>query len=436
MIPRYMTAEMSSIWTQTNKHSLWFQVESASVWAFESLGLIPKGTSAILEAAAEKIDFDILGQRALEIEEHTKHDVIAFLSALEEQVGDASRYVHFGLTSSDIVDTAFALQLLEAAKLIEIRLHEFRKTLYLKAIHHKDLWCLGRTHGQAAEVTTFGCKLLSFVAECDRNLVRLKNAQRNIAVGKMSGAVGNYANSNPMMEALALQRLGLEVETMATQVVSRDRHAEFFATLAVIAGSLERLAVEIRLLAHGQIGEAFEPFGGAQRGSSAMPHKRNPILSENVTGLCRLIRGYANMAFENQALWHERDISHSSVERVIAPDATLALDFAIVRMTGLVAGIEVNEDHMREHIDETKGAIFSESILLALVAKGVLRQEAYGWVQSAAKRQKAESIAFEAALALEHNITKLLTPAEISGLCDLRSHLKHIDTIFKRFTAE
>jgi adenylosuccinate lyase len=433
VIPRYMTPQMSRIWSDANKLSLWFQVELASVWAYESLGTVPKGVSAKLESAGAQIDFDVLFKRALEIEESTKHDVIAFLTALEEKLGDESRHVHFGLTSSDIVDTAFAMQLVAAGKQIESRLTELRATLFNRAQQHKDLPCLGRTHGQAAEITTFGLKLLGFVAEADRGLERLKSASATIAVGKMSGAVGNYANSNPQMEALAMQRLGLGVETVATQVVCRDRHAEFFATLAIIAGTLERLAIEIRLLAHAQIKEAFEPFGSAQRGSSAMPHKRNPILTENITGLARLVRGYAGMAFENEALWHERDISHSSVERVIAPDATHALDFAIKRMNSVIAGLEVDEAKMRLHIDETKGAIFSEGVLLALVGKGVLRQEAYGWVQSAAKRQKAEGASFEDALCSEAKIAEHLSRAEVIKLCDLKTHLKYVDEMFARF---
>jgi adenylosuccinate lyase len=320
-----------------------------------------------------------------------------------------------------------------ARKQIEERLTLFRQTVYKKALEHKDVMCLGRTHGQAAEVTTFGCKLLSYVAQIDRSLAQLKVNTKTISVGKMSGAVGNYANSNPQMEEIALAMLGLEPEKVATQVVSRDRHSAFFATLAIIAGTLERLAIEIRLLAHGQIGEAFEPFGRGQRGSSAMPHKRNPILSENVTGLCRLVRGYAATAFENQALWHERDISHSSVERVIVPDATHALDFAILRMIAVIEGLEIDAKQMQQHIDETKGSVFSEAILLALVSKGVLRQEAYGWVQAATKSQKTDSISLEAALSSDQNIAKLLSGADIRELCDLRSHLKHVDTIFARF---
>lgn len=433
MISRYTTTQMSRIWSDTNKLALWLRVELASVGAYEEIALMPKGTSAKLKAASETIDFERLKKRALEIEEETRHDVIAFLSALEEQIGEESRFIHFGLTSSDIVDTAFALQLREAGEQILWRLSEFRSALFNKAREHKDVLCLGRTHGQAAEVTTFGCKLLGFVAEVDRGIERLKVSILNISVGKMSGAVGNYANSNPQMEAIALAELGLACEKMATQVVCRDRHADFFATLAIIAGTVERLAVEMRLLAHAQIAEAFEPFAQGQKGSSAMPHKRNPILCENVTGLCRLIRGYAGMAFENQALWHERDISHSSVERVIAPDATHALDFAISRMTGVINGIEIDARQMQQHIDETKGAVFSGAILLALVNKGVLRQQAYGWVQSVAKKQKSDAISFEAALLGNLQINQHLDEDEVRELCDLTSHLRYVDEIFKRF---
>jgi len=432
VIPRYTTPEMNRIWSDSNKLSLWFQVELASVWAYESLGRVPAGVGTTLERAGSEIDFDALFKRALEIEESTKHDVIAFLTALEEKIGDASRYIHYGLTSSDIVDTAFALQLVAAGRQIEARLTQFRTALYQRALQHKGLACLGRTHGQAAELTTFGLKLLGYVTEVDRNLERLKSATKSVSVGKMSGAVGNYANSDPMMEEIAMKRLGLSVETVATQVVCRDRHAEFFTVLGIIAGSLERLAVEIRLLAHVHVKEAFEPFGSAQRGSSAMPHKRNPILTENITGLARLVRGYASMSLENQALWHERDISHSSVERVIAPDATQALDFAIKRMTLVITGLEVSEENMKKHVDETMGAMFSETILLLLVNKGVLRQEAYGWVQSAAKKQKAEGISFESALLANIDIAQFLSGDQIKQACDVGQHLKHVEAIFKR----
>jgi len=358
--------------------------------------------------------------------------VIAFLTALEEVLGKDSRWLHLGMTSSDVVDTAFAYLLKESGLQLLERLFVLRKNLFEKAFKHKNTICLGRTHGQAAEVTTFGLKLLSFAVEMQRNEERLKLAIDEISHGKLSGAVGNYGNIEPSIEREVMKTLGLKVETVSTQIVPRDRHAVFFAVLAVIAGGLERLAVEIRHLMRSEVAEAFEPFGKGQKGSSAMPHKKNPVLTENITGLARLIRGFASAAFENQALWHERDISHSSVERIIGPDATTVLDFAMHRMNQVISGLVVDEKKMLQHIDETGGLIFSESILLLLAKKGVFRQTAYTWVQEAAMKAREGEGDFQNNLKKHKEVRKYLSNANIEEAFDVKHHLRHLDEIFKR----
>jgi adenylosuccinate lyase len=428
MIPRYSTPEMTSLWSEEHKAKLWLDVEIACVAAWEARGVIPAGTSAALRVRADGVDLSALCRRALEIEAITQHDVIAFLSACEELLGDEGRFLHYGMTSSDVVDSAFALQLVAAGKLIEDGVVGLRGALMRRAIEHKRVPCLGRTHGQAAEPTTFGLKLLGFVAELDRNLVRLRASIVDIGSGKLAGAVGAYGNIPPDVEAATLLPLGLQVETVATQVVPRDRHAMFFSVLAVIAGAVERLAVEVRHLQRHEVKEAFEPFGRGQRGSSAMPHKKNPILSENLTGLCRLIRGYAGAALENIALWHERDISHSSVERIIAPDATTALHFALKRATRVVDGLVIDEAAMRKHLDSAGDTVFSGGVLLALVSAGASRHQAYTWVQQAALggadvRQRLKD---------DPNVSALLGADAIDTLFSLENQLAHVDAIFAR----
>jgi adenylosuccinate lyase len=428
MIPRYSTPEMTALWSEEHRARAWLKVEIACVAAWEHRGIVPHGTAAALTARAADVNLTTLCARALEIEATTQHDVIAFLSACEELLGPDARFLHYGMTSSDVVDSAFALVLVEAGTLLEAALLALRAALVRRAVELKHVPCLGRTHGQAAEPTTFGLKLLGFVAEVDRDLQRLRAATEEVRSGKLAGAVGNYGNIPPDVEERTLAALHLRVEPVATQVVPRDRHAVFFTTLAIIGGAVERLAVEVRHLQRHEVKEAFEPFGRGQRGSSAMPHKKNPILSENLTGLCRLLRSYAAASLENIALWHERDISHSSVERIIAPDATTALHFALRRATRIVDGLVVDPDAMRRHLDAASDAVFSGGVLLALVERGASRHQAYEWVQRAAlggsgmrDRLKADA---DVSATLDHDT--------LDSLFSLDSQLKHVDVIFDR----
>lgn len=432
MIPRYTTSQMAKIWSDEARFADWLAIEFAALDVFEAQGLAPKGLGKELRAQAKGIDWPKFAARALEIEQTTRHDVIAFLTALEEVLGPGSRFLHLGMTSSDVVDTAFALALKKSGEQLLERMSELKAALREQAERHRHLVCLGRTHGQAAEPTTFGLKLLSYYAEMERGHRRLLLAIEEISHAKLSGAVGNYGNIAPDVEAKVMKALGLVPEAVSTQVVPRDRHAVFFGTLAVIAGGVERLAVEIRHLMRTEVAEAFEPFGAGQKGSSAMPHKKNPILTENVTGLARLVRNYAGAAYENQALWHERDISHSSVERVIAPDATTVLDFALTRMTQVVRGLEVDAEKMRSHIDATQGMLFSEGVLLALVKKGVLRQKAYEWVQRAALSARQGVGTFAANLKADADVAKHLSAEGVDEIFDEQHHLRHVDVIFAR----
>jgi len=435
MIPRYTTPEMADLWSDAHRFETWTRVELAATRAREDLGRVPAGTTDELVRRAAGIDWAKFATRALEIEETTRHDVIAFLSALEEVLGDGSRYVHYGMTSSDVVDTSFACLLVESGEQLLKRLDAMLDAMREQAEKHRDTMCLGRTHGQAAEPTTFGLKLLGYVAELDRARRRLAEGVREVAHAKLSGAVGNYGNFDPEVERVALLSLGLFVEPVSTQVVPRDRHATFFSVLAIIGGLVERFAVEIRHLMRTEVGEAFEPFGKGQRGSSAMPHKKNPILMENVTGLARLLRSYAMAAMENQALWHERDISHSSVERVIAPDATIALDFALKRTLGVVSGLDVDANAMQRHVDATGGLVYSEAVLLALVDTGVLRQEAYGWVQAAALEAREGKGSFQERLGEQAEIKARVDATAIATLFDPKHHLRHVGAIYTRVYA-
>jgi adenylosuccinate lyase len=428
MIPRYSTPEMTALWSEQSRARAWLKVEIACVAAWEARGVVPAGTAERLTRAAADVDLGKLAARALEIEATTQHDVIAFLSACEELLGADARYLHYGMTSSDVVDSAFALLLVESATLIEAGIVELRAALVRRALEHKRTPCLGRTHGQAAEPTTFGLKLLSFVAELDRARARLAAAVDDVRYGKLSGAVGNYGNIPPDVEEKTLTPLGLRVEPVATQVVPRDRHAVFFSTLAVIGGCIERLAVEVRHLQRNEVKEAFEPFGKGQRGSSAMPHKKNPILSENLTGLCRLLRSWAGAALEDIALWHERDISHSSVERVIAPDATTALHFALRRATRIVDGLVVDDVAMKRHLDACSDVVFSGGVLLALVERGASRHEAYEWVQQAALGGPGMKDRLKA----DERVARLLPASALDRLFSLDNQLQHVDAIFAR----
>lgn len=382
MLARYQTETMRDLWSDENKFKTWYHVEIAYL---EALLHHTKKTDPALIARLKSHVFDWprFVDNVAKIDAVVHHDVIAFLQALEEELGEDARLIHAGLTSSDVVDTGFALHLRDAGFLIQRELHRLVMTLWNKAQEYRGVRCLGRTHGQAAEGFTFGIKLLGFACELARGYRRLRHAIADVAVGKLSGAVGVYSQTHPEIEAHAMHALGLTSETVATQVVARDRHAQFFTTLAVLGGSIERLAVEIRLLMHGQVKEVAEPFQKKQKGSSAMPHKKNPVLSENLTGLMRLMRSYALGSLENQALWHERDISHSSVERVIAPDATSIMEFALRRMNGIMSGLIVDEERMAANLDEYGDLLASQSIMLALVDKGVMRKAAYELVQSA-----------------------------------------------------
>ncbi len=432
MISRYSTDEMVRIWSDETRLQRWFEVEMAALEAWEHDGVVPKITFDAVKIASESIDWNALCKRASDIEKNTHHDVIAFLTALEQELGEKARYIHLGMTSSDVVDTAFALSLRLAASQIMAALSELLESLKNASARYKNTFCLGRTHGQAAQPTTFGLKLLGYVAEIKRGQKRLQNAIEEISYGKISGAVGNYGNVPPSIEKKAMASLDLKVEEVSTQIIPRDKHAVFFTTLAIIGGCLERLALEIRHLMRTEVAEAFEPFGSKQQGSSAMPHKKNPILTENITGLVRLLRNYAGAALENQALWHERDISHSSVERVIAPDATAILDFAIRRMNTVVAGLVVDEKKMSKHLDSTSGLVFSEAVLLELVKRGVARQEAYGWVQKASIAAREGNSTFWQNLQNDKNVAKYLTMSKIEQLFNVRTHLRYIDKIFER----
>jgi adenylosuccinate lyase len=436
MIPRYSPQDLAELWSDAHRIGAWLDVELAAVEAMTEAGRVPAADLAHLRSVAASADRAALSKRALEIEESTKHDVIAFLTAFEELAGPASRHVHFGLTSSDVVDTAFALSLVQAAKILEHDLEELRAAVWVRVEEHKRTPMVGRTHGIHAEPITFGLVLASWYAELGRGLERLKRAKEEIRVGKLSGAVGTSAHLDPAIEARALAKLGLEVEPVATQVVARDRHATFFTTLAVIASSLERIAVEIRHLQRTEVHEAEEPFEKGQKGSSAMPHKRNPILAENVTGLARLVRSYAVAALEDVALWHERDISHSSVERVIAPDATCALGFMLRRLRKIVEGLAVYPAHMLANLERMKGLVHSQSVLLRLAEKGLKRQDAYAIVQRAAMRVWAEGVPFKAALLEDAELRAQLTTEELDRCFDLAHDLRNVPTIIARATQE
>jgi adenylosuccinate lyase len=423
VIERYSRPEMVRLWSEEARLARWLEVELALVDALAERGEVPAAAARALRQHAR---IDVARMRA--IEEEVRHDVIAFVSAVAETVGDEGRYLHLGLTSSDVVDTAFALQLRDAADLLLAGLDRLRGGVKAQALRHRDTPMIGRTHGMHAEPITFGLKCAGWYAELGRSRRRLAAAREEIAHGKLSGAVGTFANTPPEVEAAVCARLGLRPEPVATQVVPRDRHATFFAVLAVLAGACERIALEIRHLQRTEVGELAEPFGRGQKGSSAMPHKRNPILAENVCGLARLVRAYAGAALENVALWHERDISHSSVERVIAPDATIVMDFTLARLAGVVEDLEVRPDAMRANLARLGGAIASEQVLLALVRRGVARDDAYRWVQ---RHALAEGDLRER-LTADPDVARHLPADELATLFDFTHHLRHIDVLFAR----
>ncbi|TAN60289.1 adenylosuccinate lyase [bacterium] len=427
MIGRYSRPEMARIWEPENRFRLWLDVEIAACEAWHKLGKIPKKS---LDNIRKKARFDV--KRIDEIEKEVKHDVIAFLTSVAEYVGPDSRYIHMGLTSSDVLDTATALQMKEAAELIIGGIEGFLVVLEKRAHEHKDTVMMGRSHGIHAEPTTFGLKMALWHAEMKRNLERVRRAKETISCGKLSGAVGTFSSISPFVEEYALKKLKLTPEPVATQVVQRDRHAEFFSALAITAASIEKFAMEIRHLQRTEVFEAEEPFTKGQKGSSAMPHKRNPILSENLTGLARLVRGYAAMSLENVALWHERDISHSSVERVIGPDATILVDFMLARATGLISGLVVYPENMLANMDKLKGAVFSQKVLLKLVEKGVTREDAYRLVQRNAMKVWQGLGDFKTNLLDDGEVMEKVTPKEVESCFDMKPYLKNVDYIFGR----
>jgi adenylosuccinate lyase len=434
MIPRYSRPEMAHIWAAETRFRIFFEIEAHAAAAMAELGQIPKAAAAAIWERGSKAHFDL--QRIDKIEREVKHDVIAFLTHLGEHVGEAARFLHLGLTSSDILDTAFNVQLVRAADLLLADLEQLLAALKRRALEHKTTPTIGRSHGIHAEPTTFGLKLAYAYAEFSRAKRRLTQARSEVATCSISGAVGTFASVDPRVEAYVARKMGLQPEPISTQVIPRDRHAMYFATLAVVASSLERLATELRHLQRTEVLEAEEFFAAGQKGSSAMPHKRNPVLSENLTGLARMVRAYALPAMENVALWHERDISHSSVERMIGPDATATLDFALARATGLIDQLLVYPEAMRRNLERLGGLIHSQRVLLALAQSGLPREEAYRLVQANAMKAWQGEGDFPSLLRADPAVAQVLPEAELEALFDLDYHLKHVDTLFARVFKE
>ena len=427
MIPRYSRQEMVSIWEPENKFQIWFEIEAHACDAQAELGVIPKEAA---KSVWNKGKFEV--ERIDEIERETKHDVIAFLTNLAEHVGDQARFVHQGMTSSDILDTCLAVQLSQASDLLLSDLDRLLLALKNRAFEFKDLPQIGRSHGIHAEPITFGIKLASFYAEFSRNRERLVQARKEIATCAISGAVGTFANIDPYVEEYVAKSMGLVVEPISTQIIPRDRHAMFFSVLGIIASSIERLATEIRHMQRTEVREVEEFFSEGQKGSSAMPHKRNPILTENLTGLARLVRASVIPAQENVALWHERDISHSSVERMISPDTTITLDFALNRLSGVIENLLVYPESMKKNIDQLGGLIFSQRVLLGLTQAGVSREKSYKIVQRNAMKVWEEGQNFLNSLKSDKEVTEKISPEELEGFFDLNYHTKHVNTIFQR----
>ncbi len=428
MIERYTRPEMGHLWSIQNEWQTILNVEIAACEAMAELGEIP---AAAVENIKKKAKFDVA--RINEIEKTTDHDIIAFLTNLEENVGEDSKYIHKGLTSSDVKDTAYCVMMRDAAAIILGDLRAFREVLRRRAVEFRQTPCIGRTHGIHAEPMTFGLKLLLWSAEIERDIERLTRAQEIVSVGKLSGAVGTYSNIDPRIEELTCKKLGITPVRLATQVIQRDRHAEFVTTLAIIAGTMEKIATEIRNLQRTDIREAEEFFKAGQKGSSAMPHKRNPINCERVSGMARLVRGNAVAALEDMTLWHERDISHSSVERVILPDATINVDYCLHKLTGIVDKLLVYPDAMLHNMNRTGGLIYSQRILTSLVSKGILRQTAYVWVQRNAMKRWLDNEDFRTNVEKDADISAHLTKEEIDACFDHTYFLRHVDSIFARF---
>jgi adenylosuccinate lyase len=427
MIERYTRPEMGAIWTEENRFKAWLEVEILACEAWAELGVIPKED---VERIRQNASFDIA--RIKEIEEETRHDVVAFTRAVSETLGEERKWVHYGLTSTDVVDTALSYLLKQANEILLRDLENFIQVLKEKALEHKYTVMMGRTHGVHAEPTTFGLKLALWYAEMQRNLERFKQAAETVRVGKISGAVGTYANIDPFVEQYVCEKLGLKPAPISTQTLQRDRHAYYMATLALIATSIEKFAVEIRGLQKSEVREVEEFFAKGQKGSSAMPHKRNPIGSENMTGMARVIRGYMLTAYENVPLWHERDISHSSAERIILPDATIALNYMLNRFTNIVKNLTVYPENMKKNMDRTLGLIYSQRVLLALIDTGMTREEAYDLVQPKAMEAWEKQVPFRSLIEADERITSRLTKEQLDDCFDYRYHLKHVDTIFAR----
>ncbi|MFA4137435.1 MULTISPECIES: adenylosuccinate lyase [unclassified Brevibacillus] len=427
MIERYSRPEMRAIWTEENKFKAWLEVEILACEAWSKLGIIPEED---VKKLWDKATFDI--NRIYEIEEETRHDVVAFTRAVSETLGEEKKWVHYGLTSTDVVDTALSYLLRQANEILEKDIQDFIEVLADKAREHKDTVCMGRTHGVHAEPTTFGLKLALWYEEMKRNLARFQAAKKEVAYGKISGAVGTYANIDPFVEAYVCEKLGLSAAPISTQTLQRDRHAEYMATLALIATSLEKFATEIRGLQKSEMREVEEAFAKGQKGSSAMPHKRNPIGSENICGLARVIRGHMLTSYENVSLWHERDISHSSAERVILPDATQALNYMLRRFMNIVKNLTVFPENMKRNMDRTFGLIYSQQVMLKLIEKGMSREQAYDTVQPRAMQAWEEQRSFRAIVDEDATVSSTLSKEELDECFDYRYHLKHVDTIFQR----
>ncbi|MED4371449.1 adenylosuccinate lyase [Bacillus licheniformis] len=427
MIERYSRPEMAAIWTDENRFQAWLEVEILACEAWAELGVIPKEDVKVLR---EKASFDI--NRIFEIEQDTRHDVVAFTRAVSETLGEEKKWVHYGLTSTDVVDTALSYLLKQANEILLKDIERFIDILKEKAKEHKYTVMMGRTHGVHAEPTTFGLKLALWYEEMKRNLERFKQVKEGIEVGKISGAVGTYANIDPFVEQYVCEKLGLKAAPISTQTLQRDRHADYMAALALVATSIEKFAVEIRGLQKSETREVEEFFAKGQKGSSAMPHKRNPIGSENMTGMARVIRGYMLTAYENVPLWHERDISHSSAERIILPDATIALNYMLNRFGNIVKNLTVFPENMKRNMDRTLGLIYSQRVLLALIDTGMAREEAYDTVQPKAMEAWEKQVPFRQLVEAEEKITSRLSPEQINDCFDYNYHLKNVDYIFER----
>lgn len=427
MIERYTRPEMAAIWTEKNRFQAWLEVEIVACEAWAELGDIPK---ADVDKIRENASFDV--ERIHEIEAETRHDVVAFTRAVSESLGEERKWVHYGLTSTDVVDTALSYLLKQANEILEKDILNFIEILKNKAIEHKTTVMMGRTHGVHAEPTTFGLKVALWYEEMKRNLERFRQASETVRVGKLSGAVGTYANIDPSIEKYVCEGLGLEASPISTQTLQRDRHAHYMATISLIASSIEKMAVEIRGLQKSETREVEEFFAKGQKGSSAMPHKRNPIGSENMSGLARVIRGHMVTAYENIPLWHERDISHSSAERIILPDATMALNYMLNRFGNIVKNLTVFPENMKRNMSRTYGLIYSQRVLLSLIDKGMSREDAYDLVQPKAMEAWEHEIQFRTLINSDERITGHLSTAELDDCFDYKHHLKHVDTIFER----